>query len=283
MPPRILAAKQSKVAHENMDAFRDAWENQVRILTEAVDDITTIDDFLAVSEAHILEDVSKCLLALQEGQAEQLDRTAGAIRGRSARVCNVVVAEMDNYESGAIHWSCSTCRFRTSRPVDSRTLLAWSKKFSMVSKTQITLLITSMILEQLQLPFLMAFVTSRRCVLMNRTVDELDSDAEIEIEENIYETRASSKASEVDEFPGVAGVSNARDVYRLMPEEEKEKIVAAVETFRTEKNKFDREVAKWDDRGNDIIVLGQVNVYDHDGNDRLHSWQGAAQNHNGCN
>jgi len=32
-----------------MDVFREAWEIQVRILTEAVDDITTIDDFLAVS------------------------------------------------------------------------------------------------------------------------------------------------------------------------------------------------------------------------------------------
>ena len=47
---KILAARpRSKVAVENMDVFRDAWENQVRILTEAVDDITTIDDFLAVS------------------------------------------------------------------------------------------------------------------------------------------------------------------------------------------------------------------------------------------
>jgi len=47
---RILASRpKSKVALENMDVFREAWENQVRILTEAVDDITTIDDFLAVS------------------------------------------------------------------------------------------------------------------------------------------------------------------------------------------------------------------------------------------
>ncbi|CAG2062568.1 unnamed protein product, partial [Timema podura] len=98
---RILAARpRSKVAQENMDVFRDAWENQVRILTEAVDDITTIDDFLAVSENHILEDVNKCVLALQEGDADTLDRTAGAIRGRSSRVCNVVGAEMDNYEPG---------------------------------------------------------------------------------------------------------------------------------------------------------------------------------------
>lgn len=253
---RILAAKQSKVAQENMDAFRDAWENQVRILTEAVDDITTIDDFLAVSENHILEDVSKCLLALQEGQAEQLDRTAGAIRGRSARVCNVVLAEMDNYETGPY----------TDRVLHAVSVLRdqWIPDFARLVEKVLDALQHSNNVQDFEYDFgtvatavLDGVRDIRRCVLMNRTVDELDSDAEIEIEENIYETRASSKASEVDEFPGVAGVSNARDVYRLMPEEEKEKIVAAVETFRTEKNKFDREVAKWDDRGNDIIVLAK--------------------------
>ena len=47
---RILAARpKSKVAQENMEVFKDAWEKQVRLLTEAVDDITTIEDFLAVS------------------------------------------------------------------------------------------------------------------------------------------------------------------------------------------------------------------------------------------
>lgn len=88
----------SKVAQENMSTYRQAWEVQVRILTEAVDDITTIDDFLAVSENHILEDVNKCVMALQVGDAKDLRTTAGAIQGRSSRVCNVVEAEMDNYE-----------------------------------------------------------------------------------------------------------------------------------------------------------------------------------------
>ena len=47
---RVLAVRpRSKVAQENMDVFKDSWENQVRLLTDAVDDITTIDDFLAVS------------------------------------------------------------------------------------------------------------------------------------------------------------------------------------------------------------------------------------------
>lgn len=47
---RVLAARpRSKVAQENMDTFKAAWVKQVQLLTEAVDDITTIDDFLAVS------------------------------------------------------------------------------------------------------------------------------------------------------------------------------------------------------------------------------------------
>lgn len=32
-----------------MDVFKDQWEKQVRVLTEAVDDITSVDDFLSVS------------------------------------------------------------------------------------------------------------------------------------------------------------------------------------------------------------------------------------------
>ncbi len=47
-----------------------------------------------------MEDVNKCVLALQEGDADSLDRTAGAIRGRASRVANVVTAEMSIYESG---------------------------------------------------------------------------------------------------------------------------------------------------------------------------------------
>lgn len=54
----------------------------------------------SISENHILEDVNKCVLALQEGDGVSLDRVAGAIRGRAARVAAVVTSEMDNYEPG---------------------------------------------------------------------------------------------------------------------------------------------------------------------------------------
>ncbi|XP_057306663.1 catenin alpha-2-like isoform X2 [Hydractinia symbiolongicarpus] len=105
--PQVLSAAttlgarpHSKVAQENMDTFRDVWEEQVRLLTEAVDDITTVDDFLIVSEGHILEDINLCVKAVDERDVEALDLKAGAVRSRITRVREVVSAEMENYESG---------------------------------------------------------------------------------------------------------------------------------------------------------------------------------------
>ena len=69
---RILAAySTSKVALENMNVFRDTWEKHVRLLTEAVDEITTIEDFLAISENHILEDINSCIQAMVERNSDR--------------------------------------------------------------------------------------------------------------------------------------------------------------------------------------------------------------------
>lgn len=65
-----------------------------------VEDLIFHSAFCLSSENHILEDVNKCVIALQEKDVDGLDRTAGAIRGRAARVIHVVTSEMDNYEPG---------------------------------------------------------------------------------------------------------------------------------------------------------------------------------------
>merc|ERR1712061_381800 len=44
---------------------------------------------------------------------------------------------------------------------------------------------------------------------------------------------------------------------RKLPEEDRAKIAEQVEVFRVEKRKFDMEVSKWDDNGNDIIVMAK--------------------------
>jgi len=54
-----------------------------------------------LTESHILEDVNRCIIALRDQDADNLDRAAGAIRGRAARVAHIVAGEMDSYEPGA--------------------------------------------------------------------------------------------------------------------------------------------------------------------------------------
>ena len=44
---------------------------------------------------------------------------------------------------------------------------------------------------------------------------------------------------------------------KKMPEQDRAKILEQVEVFKVEKRKFDIEVSKWDDNGNDIIVLAK--------------------------
>lgn len=48
-----------------------------------------------------------------------------------------------------------------------------------------------------------------------------------------------------------------QEAMRKMTEEDKRKILQQVELFRREKMTFDNEVAKWDDAGNDIIMLAK--------------------------
>uniref|UniRef100_A0A674MTI7 Catenin alpha-2 n=1 Tax=Takifugu rubripes TaxID=31033 RepID=A0A674MTI7_TAKRU len=248
----LAARPQSKVAQDNMDVFKDQWEKQVRILTEAVDDITSVDDFLSVSENHILEDVNKCVIALQEGDVDTLDRTAGAIRGRAARVVHIINAEMENYEPGVY----------TERVLESIRLLSETvmPRFAEQVEVAIEALSTNppQAFEENEFIDASRLVYDgvrdiRKAVLMIRTPEELEDDSDFEQED--YDARSrTSVQTEDDQL--IAGQS-ARAIMAQLPQEEKAKIAEQVESFRQEKSKLDAEVAKWDDNGNDIIVLAK--------------------------
>ncbi|EDW95594.1 catenin alpha isoform X1 [Drosophila yakuba] len=251
----------SKVAQENMTTYRQAWEVQVRILTEAVDDITTIDDFLAVSENHILEDVNKCVMALQVGDARDLRATAGAIQGRSSRVCNVVEAEMDNYEpciyTKRVLEAVKVLRDQVMMKFDQRVGAAVGALSNNSNKD----VDENDFIDASRLVY-DGVREIRRAVLMNRSSEDLDTDTEFEpVEDLTLETRSRSSAhtgdQTVDEYPDISGICTAREAMRKMTEEDKQKIAQQVELFRREKLTFDSEVAKWDDTGNDIIFLAK--------------------------
>uniref|UniRef100_A0A8C2T518 Catenin alpha-2 n=1 Tax=Coturnix japonica TaxID=93934 RepID=A0A8C2T518_COTJA len=248
----LAARPQSKVAQDNMDVFKDQWEKQVRVLTEAVDDITSVDDFLSVSENHILEDVNKCVIALQEGDVDTLDRTAGAIRGRAARVIHIINAEMENYETGVY----------TEKVLEATKLLSETVMPRFAEQVEVAIEALSANVPQ---PFEEnEFIDAsrlvydgvrdiRKAVLMIRTPEELEDDSDFEQED--YDVRSrTSVQTEDDQL--IAGQS-ARAIMAQLPQEEKAKIAEQVEIFQEEKSKLDAEVAKWDDSGNDIIVLAK--------------------------
>ncbi|KAK2109651.1 Catenin alpha-1 [Saguinus oedipus] len=247
-----LAAKpQSKLAQENMDLFKEQWEKQVRVLTDAVDDITSIDDFLAVSENHILEDVNKCVIALQEKDVDGLDRTAGAIRGRAARVIHVVTSEMDNYEPGVY----------TEKVLEATKLLSNTvmPRFTEQVEAAVEALSTDPAQPMDENEFIDAsrlvydgIRDIRKAVLMIRTPEELD-DSDFETEDFDVRSRTSVQTEDDQLITG----QSARAIMAQLPQEQKAKIAEQVASFQEEKSKLDAEVSKWDDSGNDIIVLAK--------------------------
>uniref|UniRef100_T1GK55 Vinculin n=1 Tax=Megaselia scalaris TaxID=36166 RepID=T1GK55_MEGSC len=241
----------SRFAQENMDSYRFTWENQVRILTEAVDDITTIDDFMAVSENHILEDVNKCVMALQEPCPMTLHTTASSIQGRSLRVCDVVAAEMDNYEPCPYTKRVQMLFFaeRVNVAVGILSNPSGHKDIDENDFIDASRMVYDGIRE------------IRRAVLMNRNPEDLDTDTEFEAGEDAFDNRSRSSVQTaeqtIDEYPDISGIYTAREAMCKMTDEDKQKIEKQVEAFKREKLTFDSEVAKWDDAGNDIIFLAK--------------------------
>ena len=95
----LVAANPSSVeARANLEAFKAAWIRSLSGVTKAVDDVTNIVDFLAVTEAHILEDIKKCLLALQDRNAALLADSALMVQGRSNRIYDAILRNLTNYQ-----------------------------------------------------------------------------------------------------------------------------------------------------------------------------------------
>ncbi|XP_049711970.1 catenin alpha-3 isoform X2 [Elephas maximus indicus] len=241
----LAARPKSQVVKNTMEMYKRTWENHIHVLTEAVDDITSIDDFLAVSESHILEDVNKCIIALRDQDADNLDRAAGAIRGRAARVANIVTGEMDSYEPGAYtEGVMRNVNFLTSTVIPefvtqvNVALEALSKSSMDVFDDNQFVDISKKIYDTIR---------DIRCsVMMIRTPEELEDVSDLEED---YEVRSHASVQ-------TEGKTDRAKMTQL-PEAEKEKIAEQVADFKKVKSKLDAEIEIWDDTSNDIIVLAK--------------------------
>jgi len=175
-----------------------------------------------VSENHILEDVNKCCLALQEKDPESLDRIAAAIRGRSGRISGVVASEMDNYEPGIY----------TERVLDAVRLLKSQvmPNFSVKVEGAVSALTShpSRLVDENEFIDASRLVYDgvreiRRAVLLNRGEEEIDTDTDWEEEAEISEVGSvrpqveSRTGSVIDEYPDISGITNAREAMKKLP------------------------------------------------------------------
>ena len=92
---------ESLEAKEDVETVRKSWMEAVLVLTEAVDNIVTIDDFLAVSESHVLEDVKEVFMAVEERDLVTLADISSSIKDRVQRITEVVRAEVERFETNA--------------------------------------------------------------------------------------------------------------------------------------------------------------------------------------
>ncbi|VDN52099.1 unnamed protein product [Dracunculus medinensis] len=251
----LLCARDSQVARDNMDVLKSAWLAKVHLLTIAVDSIITVDDFLAVSEAHIIEDVKIGIQAVLDGDGYLLDRSAGGIRGRSLRVCSVVEAEMDlasaNPYTDRVRFATKLLREDIINQFAERAERIVNKLERTDEDEEGDRDIDADVDEIIEASELVhnAVKEIRNALLMNRNPEDVDSD-------NEYEDGSFTHRMFFENKSG-SDTENQQKVMLRLPEEEKRKIQEQIDVFKITQSKFEREVAKWDETGNDIIVLAK--------------------------
>ena len=229
-----------EVAHTNMEVFRSDWEEAVTVLTEAVDNIVTVHDFLAVSESHILEDLRASCIALRERDVERLTELSQSVEARTVRISEVVQAEMERYEPGLY----------TETVMEAVTRLRTSHVPGFVDEVNLAieaLLHPAEMAEKKELIESSRQVCDgvrhvRRSVLM-RLVEDHDEDKQ-------SVSSSSSGENSDNDF--------SAETMRQLPEAERTKILEKVEEIKSEQSKFELEVGKWEDSDNQLIVLAKL-------------------------
>uniref|UniRef100_A0A7E4ZTX2 Vinculin n=1 Tax=Panagrellus redivivus TaxID=6233 RepID=A0A7E4ZTX2_PANRE len=254
----LLAEKpNSAVAKENMEVFKNAWETRVKMLTSAVDQMISIVDFLAVSEALIQEDTEQALKAIYENNGSTVDNAAGAIRGRSLRVCQVVNAEMEGHTDAyyANNVRAATHELEKSviptfvkRAYDIVTS-AWEHSQGQgddidaeKERDSNEMIETCALIDG-------AVKEIRAAVLRNHNPEEVDSDNEY-IEDGA--------TTNVDNMSQISNDDdNQQVILRKLPEDAKQVIQEHVDVFKRTQREFNTDVGKWDDAGNDLIRIAK--------------------------
>lgn len=221
-------------AIKNMAFFRKEWLNQVSILGLSIDDIISLNDFMALSESQILQDLNRCIVAMNNFQASEFKLASDQVIARTNRVCDLILMEIFNYEP---------CDFtdkidQSVRLVRNEILLGFASSVGYTTKALRS--------EPIGDIYENEFMESSR--LLVDSIRDLRN-ALLQIPQ--YESDNLLDETQIQQEQTNEPVQQEPNV------EITEEINAKLNSFDQEKTNFDREVLKWDDNSNDIIVLSK--------------------------
>lgn len=250
-------------AVQNLHEYKQLWKNRADALRMALDSLISMDDMLAVTEQHILDDYSHGTHSIQIVDAEMLDRVVGTIRGRCVRVTDMVDHGIQDLPASPYTENLrrATTHLRQSIPqFEDKASDLWRKVQDLANNQNE--MDPDEFKEEKEKCFDEMLVISdhihnavrniRHALLMNRHPDDVDSDNEYE--EDGGTTTVADQRSQISD----GDQENQQKILRHLPQAQKAEINKQISMFQIQRHNFDLEMNKWDENGNDIVALAKL-------------------------
>lgn len=262
-------------AQKNLLMFRDAWQEVASLLSDAVDNTTSMHHFLSVSELHIKEDMAGCLEAVRAQDHQMLDQHASLVRGRCMRLLHVVQNGMAKRSD-----LCTADQLETVNQAVMEFRNKALSSFSTTTDKVYNNLLRShdpsetdfLTVEASVLNMRDAMSDLRRTVAMNMPPEEIEGDDELE--ELVKPPRPASPLDYTESNLSTSSlftrtlkpsISNpgthdgAQERMAQLPVEQQEQLAKASESLTLEQSHLENEMNKWEGSKyhDDVIVLAK--------------------------
>ncbi|XP_011409567.2 PREDICTED: catenin alpha-2-like [Amphimedon queenslandica] len=195
----LAAHPKSEAAKKNLTAFKEAWVDKVTLLTDSLDAVIPLQDFIAVTEAHVRED-SRHFMEMAESQNFIGTANSGnVIQGRCQRMVQVLFADIGNNPSRYSHEHVHEIEQHTKK-LQEQTLVEFQKKVAELPKKHGTKYYNSEV-QKLEdhLQLINDSVRDiRKSVLKTRTKAELE--AEPDADDIMSPAPMTASSSDIDIF-----------------------------------------------------------------------------------
>ncbi|CAL8098843.1 unnamed protein product [Calicophoron daubneyi] len=279
----------SRSAEANLEAFKDAYQNSAHLLNSNINKLTNMHDFLAVSDDQMLLDYENSLRALSERNESMVDQTSTAMQHRSSHMCEAVILKMadeknnpeyvdhvmekvtllrDEYTPAFTMVARDTLsRLTANQPVDERKFRQSGKNLcTAVHGVRVAALNETDLPSELEAlrsrtPVEPAESPSRRRRISDPWTDTGRAPNSAHASDSFfpdgYRSPSGSLPRDAHVFAQENRQSERTELYAMLTEPERETMAQELAGFLEEKKRLLREVVKWDDSANEIIVLAK--------------------------